>query len=82
MTLRQSTLSVATKFCVCGAVAAGLALAGCSETVESNPANKAVQQKAAEEGVDQTAKNKAGKTTGVPIKAKSVKGLIKKNAEE
>ena len=83
MTLRQSSLNVAIRFCVCCGVAAGLALAGCSDTVPpAAPEMRAAQQEAAEKGVDQSARRKSGNTSGLKIAPKSVKSLIKKNAQE
>jgi len=82
MTLHHSISSVAVKFSVWCLVAAGLTLAGCTpDTNPSSPSNRAAQQESAEKGVDQSAKSKSGKRLGPPIVTKSVKGLIKKDAQ-
>jgi hypothetical protein len=79
MTLRQSVTNVVVSFCMCCVVAAGLTLVGCnSETIPpTSPEIRSVQQESAEKGVDQ----RAGKKSGPPISPRSVKGLIKKNAQ-
>ena len=82
MTLRQSSLNVAVRCCVCFGVAAGFALAGCSDTLPPvSTEMRSAQQEAAEQGADQSAKNKSGKSKGPPIVAKSIKGMIKKPQE-
>ncbi len=82
MTLRQSISKVVVGLCMGGVVVAGLSLAGCSETVPAtSPEIRAVQHEAAEKGVDQSAKSKSGKSKGPSISPKTVKGLIKKNAQ-
>jgi len=83
MTLRQSISNVVVSFSICCIVVAGLTLAGCnSDTVPAtSPEIRAVQHEAAEKGVDQSAKSKSGKSKGPSVSPKSVKGLIKKNAQ-
>jgi len=82
MTLRQSIPNLVVGLCMGGVVVAGLTLGGCSDTVPAtSPEIRAVQQEAAEKGVDQSSKGKSGKGKGPSISPKSVKGLIKKNAQ-
>ncbi len=83
MILRCSAWRSCFKLLACSAAAAGLTLAGCtSETVPSSPSNRAAQQESALKGADQGAKTKSGKRSGPTIVAKSVKALIKKDAQE
>jgi len=82
MIYRFSDSRLGLKMLACLAATAGLTLAGCTtQTVPPSP-NRAVQQEAAEKGGDQGARSKSGKTTGPRIVTKSVKGLIKKDAQE
>jgi hypothetical protein len=82
MTVRKSISSLGAKVFVCVLVAGGLGFVGCSsETVPPFP-DRAAQIESAREDVDLSAKSKTGKKTGPPIVAKSVKGLIKKDAKE
>jgi len=83
MTSRQSIAKLAAKLFVCFSVAAGLTLAGCtSDSVPpTSSETRAAQQASAEKGIDQTAKGKSGKSVGPPTKAKSIKGLIKKEGQ-
>ena len=64
-------------------LAAAFALAGCTPDTVSGPSasDKAAQRQSALEGVDQAAVSKTGKRSGSPIITKSVKGLIKKDAQ-
>jgi hypothetical protein len=82
MSLRQLLSTVAVKCCVFCVVAGGLMLAGCtSDTLPPSP-SRAGQLESAQKGVDQSAKSKPGRKAGPPIVVKSVKGLIKKGAQE
>lgn len=73
MKFRKQIPSLATKVLVCLFVAGGLALVGCgSEKVESSPMSSS------KEVFDSTT-NQAAKG-GKAIQAKSIKGLIKKDA--
>jgi len=82
MILRRSASRTCFKMLACSAVAAGLTLAGCTqESIPPSP-HRAVQQEAAQKGVNQGVKSKSGNSLGPPIVTKSVKGLIKKDIQE
>ena len=82
MTSRRSVSIVAAAFCACALCLGACFVAGCSsDTIEASP-DRAGQLESARKGVDLSAKSKSGKKTGPPIVVKSVKGLIKKDAQE
>jgi negative regulator of sigma E activity len=77
MPVPKSILMLAARSCVCLVVAVGLAVVGCtSETIEMSPTTKADQKQMLEKGVDQTARNKSGKTLGRPIPSRSIKSKV------
>jgi hypothetical protein len=83
MTLHNSVSNVAVKSCVWCLVAAGLLVAGCtSEAIPPAPGNRALQQEGLLKGVDQSAVSKSGRRSSQPIVTKSVKSLIKKDAQQ
>jgi hypothetical protein len=82
MMVRRSNSNTAVKFFFSCLVAALLALAGCtSDTIPSDPSMRAAQLESAQKGVDQSAISKSGRRSGPPIITKSVKSLIKKDAQ-
>jgi hypothetical protein len=82
MTSRRSVRVVVAGFCACAISLGACFVAGCNQdTIEPSP-DRAGQLESAQKGVDLSAKSKSGKKTGPPIVVKSVKGLIKKDAQE